>query len=82
MLNVRLQKDLEKKLEKYSTQKHLTKSQVVKEALIAYLSKADIDASAFDLGEDLFGTVGSDRTDASTTYKSRIKEKLRAKHSH
>ena len=82
MLNVRLHKDLEKMLERYSSQNHLTKSQVVKEALVAYLSKADIDKSAYDLGEDLFGVEGSDRTDASTTYKNRIKEKLRAKHSH
>lgn len=82
MLNVRLNKEIEKKLASYSQQMNLSKSFVVKEALVAYLSKTQQEHSPFDLGEDLFGSEASGNADASTTYKSTLKEKLREKHSH
>ena len=82
MLNVRLTKDLEKKLADYSERMHQTKSEVVKEALVEYLSKAKIEQSPFAVGEDLFGKAGSGSDDASTTYKSVLKKKLSEKHAH
>ncbi|MEP4535071.1 MAG: hypothetical protein ABJ004_18390 [Cyclobacteriaceae bacterium] len=82
MLNVRLNKELEKKLNSYSKQNHITKSDVVKEALALYLTKEQSAQSPFEAGEDLFGTEGSGNTKASVSYKQSIKQKLREKHSH
>ena len=82
MLNVRLNKEIEKKLNSYSQQKNLSKSAIVKEALVAYLSQATFDHSSYDLGKDLFGAAGSGDASASTTYKSKVKKKLNEKHSH
>lgn len=82
MLNVRINKEIEKKLESYSQRMNLSKSAVVKEALMAYLSQSDHDHTPFELGEDLFGADASGNTDSSTTYKSKLKDKLREKHSH
>ncbi len=82
MLNVRINKEIEKKLEAYSQQKNLTKSSIVKEALIAYLSKHQLNDSPYDLGKDLFGLDGSGETTTSTTYKTKLKKKLNEKYSH
>jgi len=82
MLNVRIDKELEKKLTDYSVENNSTKSFIVKEALAMYFTKKEIQESAFELGEDLFGAAGSGNTDASTTYKKALKEKLNDKHAH
>ena len=79
MLNVRLNKEEEERLADYCQRMNRTKSDVVKEALVAYLaSKAPVQ-SAFELGEDLFG---EDRGDAkgSAGYKQTLKKKLGEKH--
>jgi len=82
MLNVRLNEEIEEKLNSYSQQKNLSKSSVVKEALAMYFSKEEAEQSAFELGQDLFGVAGSGKSDNSTTYKSKLKSKLSEKHSH
>ncbi|MFY0600619.1 MAG: hypothetical protein JXR03_13185 [Cyclobacteriaceae bacterium] len=82
MLNVRLNKELEKKLNSYSQQHDLTKSDVVKEALAVYLKKAKAEQSPFEVGEDLFGNEGSGNKNASTTYKDTLRKKLHEKRSH
>jgi len=82
MLNVRLSEDLEKKLKQYSIEENLPKSSIVKEALAQYFTKKERNASPFAVGSDLFGLEGSGRSNASTTYKKTLKEKLNAKHSH
>ena len=82
MLNVRINKDLEKKLTDYSERMQQTKSEVVKEALVEYLSKTKIEQTPFELGTDLFGQAGSGKADASTTYKAALKKKIHEKHAH
>lgn len=82
MLNVRLNKETEKKLHEYSKQENLSKTEVVREALAMYFSKKEVDSTPFDLGEDLFGTAGSGDPKASVNYKNKLKEKLREKHAH
>jgi hypothetical protein len=82
MLNVRLNKDLEKKLADYSERMQQTKSEVVKEALVAYLNKSTTEQTPYELGMDLFGQSGSGKVDGSSTYKSRLKDKLNEKHAH
>ncbi|MCB0495116.1 MAG: ribbon-helix-helix protein, CopG family [Cyclobacteriaceae bacterium] len=82
MLNVRLDKEMERKLNSYSQQKNLSKTAIVKEALEAYLTKTQRNESPYEVGKDLFGSDGSGNAKASTTYKSKLKDKLREKHSH
>ncbi|WP_420582252.1 hypothetical protein [Reichenbachiella sp.] len=82
MLNVRLDKDTEKTLKDYSELNNMSKTDVVKEALAQYFSKEQMAKQPFDLGEDLFGTGESGETDRSSTYKSKLREKLHEKHSH
>ncbi len=82
MLTVRLSPKEEKKLSTYCIQEGVAKSQVVKEALVAYFAKANNEVSPYQAGEDLFGQHGSNEVDKSATYKKRIKQKLNEKHSH
>ncbi|MEQ8471124.1 MAG: CopG family transcriptional regulator [Marinoscillum sp.] len=82
MLNVRLDDNTEKALKKYASEHDMTKSSVVKEALVAYLSKKENDQHPYALGADLFGAAASGSTDLSSTYKSRLKQKLNEKHLH
>ncbi|WKV12745.1 hypothetical protein [Marivirga harenae] len=81
MLTTRLTTSEEKKLTEYCLQHGLSKSQVVKEALAQYLTK-NSDVSAYESGQDLFGSASSNDTDRSTTYKERLKKMLNEKHSH
>lgn len=80
MLNVRLDEANAEMLDAYSRQKNTTKSSVVKEALAMYFSKEQSKFTPFELGKDLFGAAASGHTDSSSTYKSKIKQKLREKH--
>lgn len=82
MLNVRLDKEMEKKIKDYSEKENLSKTDVVKEALTMYFTKKQIEEQPYILGEELFGVADSGRSDVSTTYKSRLKTKLNEKHSH
>ncbi len=79
MLNVRLSDDTEKELVRYCHDEGMSKSMVVKEALVAYLAQRRKTRSAFEAGADLFGQEGSNSTDNSVSYKKRLKEKLAQK---
>jgi predicted DNA-binding protein len=81
MLNVRLDKELEEKLEFLSKKEGVSKSKIVKDALIAYLDKGKSSHSAFELGKDLFG-IAEGEENLSSTFKEKIKEKLNAKFTH
>lgn len=82
MLNVRLSDTLEKKLKQYSVEQDLSKSAIVKEALVQYFSEQEKTKSPFTLGQGLFGLEGSGNAEASVTYKKALREKLNAKYSH
>ena len=55
---------------------------------IFYHKKIDIlnfknkQKSAYELGKNLFGRYSSGKTNLSTTYKNRLKDKIYAKNSH
>ncbi len=72
MLCVRLDEEMEKKLEYLAKELNLTKSKLVKEALNEFLSKK----SPYELGKNLFGKFQSGQEDLSQTYKERVKEKI------
>ncbi len=80
MLNVRLTDDTEKELVRYCLDEGVSKSTVVKEALVAYLTQRRKTNSAFEAGADLFGQEGSGAANNSVSYKEKLKEKLHAKY--
>jgi len=75
----RLPADTRNKLLALSRVKGKTKSDIIKEALEVYYGQEESDLDSFTLGESLFGRYGSGENDRATTYKERVKEKLRAK---
>ncbi|WP_187648256.1 ribbon-helix-helix domain-containing protein [Nitrosophilus labii] len=75
MLCIRVDKELEQKIETFSKEFNITKSKLVKEAIKEYLSKK----TPYELGKKYFGKYGSGEKDLSTTYKSKIKEKIYGK---
>jgi predicted DNA-binding protein len=60
--------------------KNKTKSQIIIEALDMYYEREENEIDSFTLGLPYFGKYGSGIGDLSTTYKQRIKEKIRAKY--
>jgi Arc/MetJ-type ribon-helix-helix transcriptional regulator len=81
MKSVRLNKDLEKQLKKRAYADNISESEVVREALVAYLSNTDNKESSYSVGKTLFGQTSSSQntSNRSTTYKSRLKSKIREK---
>ena len=75
----RLPLDTRNKLLVLSRTKHKTKSDIIKESLDMYYAQAEAEIDSYTLGEPFFGKYSSGESDLSTTYKERIREKLRAK---
>ncbi|GHV72171.1 hypothetical protein AGMMS49928_28280 [Spirochaetia bacterium] len=75
----RLPADTRNKLLTLARIKHKTKSDIIKESLDLYYEKEGSEIDSFTLGEPYFGAYGSGEGDRALTYKTRIKEKLRAK---
>ena len=82
MLSVRLPGELEKKVKQLATSEGRTKTEIIRTALEAYVNSRDQAASAYDIGKSLFGRHGSGRGDLSISYKRKVKERIREKHSH
>lgn len=80
MKSVRLPKELEEQLEALSSRTDKSHSVIIREALVEYIAKENSHSKPFETGKDLFGKHGSGDKDRSVTYKSRIKEKIRGKH--
>ena len=79
-VTIRLPVPLEKELARAASRKRVSKSQLVRDCLQAYLS-ADKDAPlAWELGKDLFGKVGSGRSDLSRNRQQIVRDKLNARH--
>ena len=68
------------KLLTLSRVKGKTKSDIIKESLDLYYEREENDIDSFTLGEQFFGRYSSGEANLSTSYKERVKEKLRAKH--
>jgi predicted DNA-binding protein len=82
MLTVRLTPDMENEIDRLASAARKTKSDIVKDALKEYIESHQERGSSYELGEDLFGIEESGEADRSTTYKRRVREKVRAKHTH
>ena len=81
MTTVRLNDEIDKKLSKMTDVEKTTKSEIIKKAIAEYYHVHYENKSPYELGAGFFGKYGAD-SDLSTTYKKRLTEQLRAKHSH
>lgn len=81
MISLRLTSDLENKLNKISKNENISKSEIIKQALILYFEDYHKKHSPYDLGKDLFGKYGSGIGNLSKDYKNILKGKLREKYS-
>jgi len=81
MISVRLNQSLMQELNLFSQLNQLTKTDIIKNALIHYFKtyKQENKPTAYELGVNLFGKYGSEEGNLSTTYKQRLKEKINAK---
>lgn len=79
MTSVRLPREIEQKLEILSRRKHKTKSELINEALEQMFQNEEDQKDSFQIGESLFGLFGSGDGSLSTEYKSKLKDKIRAK---
>ncbi len=82
MVAVRLEDQIENRLDYFAKRQSMTKSAVIKEALMQYFDSLEQQKSPYELGKKLFGQVGSGDGTLSKTYKSKLKDKIRAKNSH
>ena len=78
---VRLPMETRSKLLTLSRIKGKTKTDIIKESLDAYYEREEAQLDSYTLGEPYFGKYNLGDGDLCTTYKQRIKEKIRAKHS-
>lgn len=81
MLSVRLNRELESLLDQLSQSRGLSKSAIIKDALVQYFRKEGEKISPYEVGADLFGVTGGP-VDASANYKVILKKKRSAKYSH
>lgn len=81
MRSVRLTPEIEKELEILANQKNVSRSAIIKEALVEYMTKEKTYNQPYKTGEKYFGKRGSGEHDRSVTYKSRIKSRIGDKQS-
>jgi hypothetical protein len=80
MTTARLSEDIEQRLSASAKARGVSKSLLVKEALVKYLDTEVSERSSWDIGECYFGNYGSGDGALSTEYKKRFREKVHAKH--
>jgi len=79
-VSIRLGEELEERLARASKNLRVPKTEVIKRSLVAFLDQVEPRRSAYELGKGLFGADDSRPTTLSSTYKRRLKAKLRAKY--
>ena len=79
MKTVRLKKDLEENLKQYAKRHNISESEVIREALTAYIAEGKEQESSYSIGQAYFGNHGSGTSTNSQRYKSKIKAKVREK---
>jgi len=82
MTSIRLPEVQERFIEKIAVLEHKTKSDIVKEAISEYLKRYDLLQTPYELGKESFGKFGSGKDFLSKEYKTLLKDRLNAKHTH
>jgi hypothetical protein len=78
-ISVRLEKELERALTALARREGVTRSDLLRQCLREFLARKRLGKSAWEIGKDLFGKVGSGRSDLSSRRKAIVREKIRAK---
>ena len=78
MITLRLELDLEQDLTKHAQFLGISRSELVRRSIEAYLGKLE-KPSAWELGSHLFGRHSSGKGDLSSNRKQHLKEKLKSK---
>lgn len=78
-VSVRLDARLEDELAVASERLGLSKSEIIKQSLEAFLRDKQVHLTPWELGKDLFGKEGSGVGDLARNHSKYLKEKLRAK---
>ena len=81
MTTVRLNDDIDSKLIQLIDLEKTTKTEIIKKAISEYYQHHVQKKTPYELGEDLFGRVGSN-PELSQDYKKILKDKLNEKYSH
>jgi len=81
MTTIRLNDDLNSKLLALKNIEQVTKTEIIKRAIVEYYEHHVNEKTPYELGEELFGRFGDD-PDLSVSYKSKLKRKLHEKHTH
>jgi predicted DNA-binding protein len=76
-VSVRLDHRLEKELAVASERLGLSKSEIIKQSLQAFLREKQVHLTPYELGKDLFGKHGSGEGDRSS--KEKIREVIKAR---
>jgi hypothetical protein len=80
-LSIRLGEEPEQRLERACRRLRLAKSEMIKRSLSSFLDQMEPSQSAYyAMGGDLFGADDTHPATLSSTYKKRLKAKLRTKH--
>ncbi|TVR58460.1 MAG: ribbon-helix-helix protein, CopG family [Spirochaetaceae bacterium] len=79
MTSVRLPKEIEQKLESMARRRQKSKTELIRMALERFFDQEESRKDSYELGEPFFGLYGSGDGTLSTTYKTRLKEKIDAK---
>jgi len=82
MISLRLPNPLEKKLNQHAKIEHISKSQIVINALEYYFHDEKKTLTPYELGSKYFGKYEIGRSDLSQKYKIILKEKLLDKIDH
>ena len=79
MRTVRLTEEQERQLNYLARKKKTSRSQVIKDALVAYYEQHATEQTPFEKGETLFGKYRSGESGRSQERKKRIRDKVRHK---
>jgi metal-responsive CopG/Arc/MetJ family transcriptional regulator len=75
MISIRLGDELEARIDELAAERGVTRTDIVRESVAAYLSMSEMRDSG-SLGEGLFGSCASDRTDRSVKRKELLTDIL------
>ncbi len=79
MTTVRLPMELEQRLELLAREKHKSKTDLIREALEKFFHQEDSEKDSYELGKMYFGKLGSGDGSLSTTYRTKIRDKINVK---
>lgn len=82
MITLELPAEYEVKLQQLAQDERQSPATIIEEALRKYFAIRESHPTAYELGKDVFGKYGSKQDNLSIDYKSRVKQKLHAKHAH